>query len=67
VEIELWRHETLLPPEPGNLNSGADEREVEGFIQAAVEVIFGDELFEREIEHWGEVADLGAHHDSKPP
>src|SRR3954453_24251971 len=44
-------------------NQFPHEREVDGSLQAAVEVVFWDELFEREVIEGREVALLGGHHD----
>src|SRR4051812_10188196 len=40
-----------------------DERDVEGALQATVEIILREEFFEREIFERGEVALLNSHHD----
>src|SRR4051794_9576791 len=40
-----------------------DERDVEGALQATVEIILRDEFFERDIFERGEVALLDGHHD----
>src|SRR5215203_3727995 len=49
-------------------NQLPDGRKVYGCLQAAVEVVLWDELFEGEAFEWREGAELGTHHSvARPP